>query len=60
LKLANDVYIWVLLAFQVLPISILTEQMSETRLAETLMTGSGLLTLMGVIGVIVRFRYVKA
>jgi hypothetical protein len=50
----------VLLAFQVLPISILTEHMSETRLAETLMTGSGLLTLMGVIGVIVRFRYVKA
>ncbi len=43
-----------LLAFQVLPVSILTEQISETRLEETLMTGSGLLTLVGVIGVVVR------
>jgi len=60
LKLANDVYLWVVLAFQVLPISILSEQITEIRLADTLMTGSGLLTLVGVIGVVVRFRYVKA
>ncbi len=60
LKLASDVYFWVMLAFQVLPISLLAEQMEETPLAQTLLTGSGLLTLIGVIGVVIRFRYVKA
>lgn len=59
LKLAPEIYLWFFLVFQFVPFAMFKDQMNPA-MSGPLETLSSVLLLIGVVGVIARFRYIKA
>ena len=59
LKLAPEIYLWLLLAFQFVPISMFSDSI-ESFVGGSMETASSVVLLIGVVGAIARFRYVKS
>lgn len=56
LQLASELYLWVVLIFQIIPVSILAEGF-EAGLASWAMRVSTFFLILGCVGILFRFRY---